>query len=158
MLSTPNPVQAPPADIRHLWHALFGCLRSVKAEARFQPLHGLSPMETETLDQVAEHPDLLLRELAATLRIPPSTLTSLVNRLERQGLLARTISARDRRSYGLALTDQGRQAQEAHREFETVAWARIMRPLGDLEQAAFLDMLGTMVQGFHETPKGQPHA
>ncbi len=152
-----TPIPAPPDDIPHLWHALLGCMRTVKAEARFQAIHGLSPLETETLDRVAEHPDLILRELAAALQIPQSTLTSLINRLERQELLMRIISPRDRRSYGLALTTQGRRAQEAHREFERVAWTRLLRPLDPPKKKAFRGMLEALVQGFHEKQKGPSH-
>lgn len=151
------PTSAPPTDIRHLWHAMLGCMRSVKAEARFGPIHGLSPLETETLDQVAEHPDLILRELSAALQVPKSTLTSLLDRMERQGLLVRTLSVRDRRSYGLALTDPGRLAQQTHLDFEAAAWSRALRPLSDSQRATFLDLLTAMVRGFPDPPKGPAH-
>jgi DNA-binding MarR family transcriptional regulator len=48
----------------------------------------------------------------------PSTLSGVLNRLEEQGLLARTINPRDRRSFLLTLTGDGDAAAiEVHRAF-----------------------------------------
>ena len=63
-------------------------------------------------------PDIILKEIVEILGIPGSTLTSAVDRLEKRRLLRRAISQRDRRSFGLELTDEGRIAQQEHRDSE----------------------------------------
>jgi DNA-binding MarR family transcriptional regulator len=55
----------------------------------------------------------------------PSTLTGVIDRLERRGLLARAVNARDRRSFVLELTPAGEEAA-----------ARIQAAFAALEQRA----------------------
>jgi DNA-binding MarR family transcriptional regulator len=133
-------------ELRRLWHALAGKRRAVKDDARFRAIHGLSPMETGVLDLAAETPEVVLGEIGVALGLPKSTLTSIVDRLEAQGFLRRTISRRDRRSYGLELTRKGRTAYEAHRRFETEIWRRTLAGLdSDAEGEQFLATLRKMV-------------
>lgn len=56
---------------------------------------------------------LPLRELVASLvsgyRLSRSGLTRLLDRLERDGLIERTLSRQDRRQFDVAISDQGRE-------------------------------------------------
>ncbi len=52
------------------------------------------------------------RELERFLRVRPSTVNGLVDRLEEKGLLVRTVSSNDARSKVLRLTEAGRQQQK----------------------------------------------
>lgn len=54
-------------------------------------------------------------QMCRTLGLAPSTLSSLLNRLERRGLLKRTLSSRDRRTFALVLTPEGRSEAERAR-------------------------------------------
>ncbi len=56
---------------------------------------------------VAKKSDIIMKDICTSLDMPKSTLTNMVNRLERKGYLNRTISRRDLRSYGLALRARG---------------------------------------------------
>lgn len=142
----PNAKQAD--ELRRLWHALAGLRRSVKFDPRYRVLHGLSPLETGVLDAAAETPEVVLGEIGAAQGVPKSTLTSVIDRLEAQGYLRRTISRRDRRSYGVELTRRGRTAYEAHRRFEADVWRRTLEGLdGDAEREGFLAALRKMVSG-----------
>ncbi|WP_454119156.1 MarR family winged helix-turn-helix transcriptional regulator [Microbacterium lacticum] len=53
-----------------------------------------------------------LGDLAAELALEPPTLSPLVKRLEAQGLVSRTRSARDERVLDIGLTDAGRALRE----------------------------------------------
>ena len=149
MSQQPEGVELDMERIRHLWHGLLASQRQMKAEPRFREIHGLGPAETETLDWVAEHPDVILRELGAALGTPKSTLTGLVDRLEKRGYLRRTINPRDRRSFGLVLTDPGRSAYAAHLRFEQAKWALSLQALGSRERLeSFLAMLESITRAF----------
>jgi Transcriptional regulators len=66
-------------------------------------------------------------ELAQELRITPATLTMMVKRMEKNGLLVRRTDPQDLRVSRVSLTDKGRQALSAARE-----------ALEKLEEAAFV--------------------
>src|SRR5918997_1648785 len=57
------------------------------------------------------------REIEALMRLAPSTLTSLADRLERDGYVERRRHPTDRRTVVLALTRQGERAYAAEKEF-----------------------------------------
>ena len=135
-------------ELRRLWHAIARRRRAIKDNARFEAIHGLSPIETGVLDIVAETPQVILREIGASLGLPKSTLTGVMNRLEGHGYLQRVISPRDRRSYGVELTPKGRTAYETHARFEAEAWKRMLSGLeSDAEGAGFLDALRKIASG-----------
>jgi len=149
MDSFPNKRQAD--ELRRLWHALASRRRAIKNDVRFRAIHGFSPMETGVVDVAAEKPEVILGEIGATLGLPKSTLTSIVDRLETQGYLRRVISRRDRRSYGVELTRKGRTAYEAHRRFEAEIWRKSMAGLDDnAERERFLVALKKMVSGLEK--------
>ena len=72
----------------------------------------LSPAETNALACFAGQPARTVRELVAATGQKPSTLTGVLDRLERRGLVARTPNPQDRRSVVVELTETGRAAAE----------------------------------------------
>lgn len=62
-----------------------------------------------------EHQQLSLNELAGLLSQEPSTLSPLVKRLEREGLVARVRSTSDERKLEITLTDAGQALRERAR-------------------------------------------
>ncbi len=52
-------------------------------------------------------PGVIIGEIRDALQIPNSTLTHVVDRMEKKGLVNRVISDRGRRSYSLAMTPKG---------------------------------------------------
>jgi DNA-binding MarR family transcriptional regulator len=87
-------------------------LQDVHAEAS-RPL-GLTPQQAHLLCVVLEGP-LGMTELSRILSIERSSLTSMVDRLERRDLVARTANPTDRRACHIELTPAGRAlAHQAH--------------------------------------------
>jgi DNA-binding MarR family transcriptional regulator len=85
----------------------------------------LSAAETNVLACLAETRAPPVRELAAATAQRPSTLTGVLDRLERRGLVERRPNRADRRSTVIVLTERGRTAARRVAEaFERVA-ARI---------------------------------
>ena len=83
---------------------------------------------------MSKNPDVILGEIISSLDIPKSTLTSAIDRLEKRKYINRIISKRDRRSYGLELTEEGQLAQKEHIDLEYMAYGRILNALDTEEE------------------------
>ncbi|MEL7564260.1 MAG: MarR family winged helix-turn-helix transcriptional regulator [Dehalobacterium sp.] len=81
----------------------------------FSPLlAGLNLLDLRIIRNVSENESYTIRKLLQVLKIPDSTLTSAINRLEKKNIIMRTINPEDRRSYILQLTDYGKKVQKEH--------------------------------------------
>jgi MarR family transcriptional regulator, lower aerobic nicotinate degradation pathway regulator len=82
-----------------------------------------------------------MHELARLLGLDKSSITGLVDRAERRGLVERNVSARDRRSFEVHLTPAGRSlARRVAQEFEHEA-RRLAAGLSTREQ----ELLSTLI-------------
>jgi DNA-binding MarR family transcriptional regulator len=77
-------------------------------------------------------------QLGAAVGLRPTTLTSVLDRLERRGHITRGARAGDRRSVLIELTDSGRTAAGI-----------ITQTLADLENRALGGMPAEAITGFH---------
>jgi DNA-binding MarR family transcriptional regulator len=100
--------------------------RELRREAREA---GVSPEQVSLLVAIKYSPGIGVRELAARERVSPPALSNRVDRLEQDGLVARTPSDDDRRRVGLTLTDEGRRVLRRVRSRRT-AW--LVTRLGQL--------------------------
>jgi DNA-binding MarR family transcriptional regulator len=103
--------------------------RELRREARAV---GISPEQVSLLVAIKHEPGIGVRELAARERVSAPAMSKHVDRLERDGLVARTPSADDRRRVGLTLTDEGRRVLRRVRSRRT-AW--LVSRLGELSPA-----------------------
>ncbi|NMM61713.1 MarR family transcriptional regulator [Clostridium sp. P21] len=78
----------------------------------------MSMLDFRALRLVSENPGKQIKDLLSILQIPNSTLTSVINRLEKRGILRRVISPEDRRSFNLEITEEGEIIQEEHMKFD----------------------------------------
>lgn len=96
-----------------------------------------------------------MSELAADLGAPLSTVTGIVQRLVRRGLLSRTRSPHDRRAYLLTITEQG-QAIAVELQNEIVGIFQSIQKLltpEELQQLIFL--VQKIITGLQQVPKSQ---
>jgi len=100
--------------------------RELRREAREA---GVSPEQVSLLVAIKYSPGIGVRELAARERVSPPALSNRADRLEQDGLVARTPSDDDRRRVGLTLTDEGRRVLRRVRSRRT-AW--LVTRLGQL--------------------------
>ena len=97
---------------------------------------GATPEQVTLLVAIKQAPGIGVRELAAAERVSPPAMSNSVDRLERDGLVARTPSTLDRRRVGLTLTDEGRRLLRRVRSRRTAWLAARLRQLGPEELAA----------------------
>jgi DNA-binding MarR family transcriptional regulator len=79
---------------------------SVYLESRTREL-GVSPIEGHVLTYLRSYAPASIRDLVRVFGIKQSTFTSLLDRLERDGLVRRAINPDDRRSFLIHITDKG---------------------------------------------------
>ena len=109
-------------------------------------LKGLTVLEMTILLAVHKNPDIIMKDIIQITNMPNSTLTSVIDRLEKRGLLRRSISARDRRSYGLELTDEGKLINAEHFRYEEMFFMKILQALdNDEEREIFLKLFKKIV-------------
>jgi MarR family transcriptional regulator, organic hydroperoxide resistance regulator len=110
---------------------------SVYLESRTREL-GVSPIEGHVLTYLRSYAPASIRDLVRVFGIKQSTFTSLLDRLEQDGFVRRSINPEDRRSFLIHITDEGKELA-----------ARLNRLLRSLEDAIRERVEGRDVKGFH---------
>jgi MarR family transcriptional regulator, organic hydroperoxide resistance regulator len=98
----------------------------------------LTASELNALANLSDGRGRTVSQLGAAVGARPTTLTSVLDRLERRGHVTRGVRAGDRRSVLVELTDSGRAAADL-----------IRRTLADLENRALDGLPGDAIAGFH---------
>lgn len=142
-------------SIDKVWHELIISMQKISDELWKDKLEGASTVEISILSIIERKSDVILKEIVEILGIPGSTLTSAIDRLEGRGLLRRIISQKDRRSFGLELTDAGRIAQQEHRESEKVLWKKVLGAYETSgERRELIRLLQILADNINVTKKG----
>lgn len=86
-----------------------------------------------------------MKELAARLRVEPSTATRAVQRLEHDGLAERFTSPQDGRVVLVRITDEGRRRHDAVAERRSVAMMHILSEFDPQERAQLADLMDRLI-------------
>lgn len=104
----------------------------------------LSSAEGHLLSYVAPYGPCPITELVRVFGYTPSTLTGMLDRLERAGLLRRTPNARDRRSFLIEATVEGkRKAAEIRERLERLE-ADVAARLTEQDRAGFAAVMAAV--------------
>lgn len=106
-------------------------LRSDRMEYWSKKFDDVDRIELHVLLLLQVKPDIILGEIKDDLGVPNSTLTGIVDRMERKGLVERAISPRDRRSYGLKMTAKGKDIRKEHDRVLVTIANRMLEALDD---------------------------
>jgi DNA-binding MarR family transcriptional regulator len=118
-------------------------------ENHYPRLKDLSSIEMSVLRILADDPDAMPTDIADSIGVSKSTLTSAINRLEKRAYIERKISPVDRRSFRLALSKDGKLAQGEHLSSEREFYIRLLNLMGSKEETAtFLALAAKIVEGF----------
>ena len=98
----------------------------------------LTASETNVLAILADGPGRTVSEICAAAGSRPSTITSVLDRLERRGHISRGVRPADRRVVVVELTSSGRQAADT-----------IRRTLASVEARALDGLPEEAIAGFH---------
>ena len=131
------------AQLADLLQRLTRRLRRAQAE-RLAPL-GLTPAQERALRMItrSEEPPRMT-ELADRLGIVPRSLTTVIDALERAGLVRREIDPRNRRAILLHLTDRGTAVRDDMREARRRAAEDLFAPLPADDRKALAELLSRL--------------
>jgi DNA-binding MarR family transcriptional regulator len=118
--------------IHHLFHMKE--LQGSPRKDRYPRLKALSTLELGVLGILFGMPDTGPAGIASMLRVSRSTVTGAIDRLESKGYLERRINPEDRRSFRLALTDEGKLAQDEHVASEREFYLRLLGLMSSREE------------------------
>jgi MarR family transcriptional regulator, organic hydroperoxide resistance regulator len=119
-------------DLQRATHRTLHALTGVLADL------DLTASEINTLANLADGRARNVRELALDTGTRATTLTGVLDRLERRGYLVRELDPADRRSFRLTLTGPGR-----------VAARKVRAAVTDLEASALAGLSARQLAGYH---------
>ncbi len=99
-----------------------------------------------TLEILGQQSPLRMKELAAKMGVTTGTLTVNVDRLEKQGLVARIPHETDRRSILVALTPAGEELFREHHDHHLHLTRELQAALSPEETAQFASILAKLTQ------------
>ncbi|MDR0673682.1 MAG: MarR family transcriptional regulator [Zoogloeaceae bacterium] len=102
-----------------------------------------------------EQGDMNQRQLLERLRIRSASLSELLQKLEKNGLVLRQRDARDRRNYRLFLTESGRALLDEHRRRRKEAADILFSALDEAERASLAALLTRLVTLWGEEETGR---
>jgi|GEM_PF-2701353 len=89
--------------------------------------------------QILHNGPVIMKSLASILSMPPSTLSYIVDSLERRGLLERKRISHDRRKVTVHLTTSGIEVMEKLGNFKVNLWMSILKEFVKQEGTSLLD-------------------
>ena len=110
----------------------------------------LTPVQYAILSRLAEHPGIDQVSLSGLAAVDTSTGATVCARLEEKGLLDRKVIAHNRRQRALTITAAGTRLLEDLLPGAQRLRQRLLAPLGEQEQALFMDLLAKLVAGNNE--------
>jgi len=108
--------------------------------------YDVTPLQYGILTVVHSRPGIDQITVCEALGADRSTLATVVDRLEKQGLVERISSATDRRSNALHLTQRGKRLLPVLRRAEEKMRKRIFKALSSSEQEIFTDLMTRIIQ------------
>lgn len=115
----------------------------------------LSSGQPRVLEYLMNHEGAMQKEIAHACMIEPPSVTSVLSRMERDGLIVRSAKAEDRRSQDVTLTQRGRElaalTAETFRQEESVA----LRGLSREERETLVGLLKRVNRNLREAVQGE---
>ena len=132
-----------------------GAFAAARFAERLEPL-SLQPGDVGILRLIAAETGLSQQALAAKLGVVPSRVVVLIDGLQKKGLVTRSRSAGDRRTYELRLTDQGEEVMGRMREIGSAHEADVTTALSESERDELARLLGKVAASHGLVPNVHP--
>ncbi len=94
-------------------------------------------------------------ELAGSLMVTSGGMTAIIDRLERQGLVARTPHPNDRRGVLVALTDEGRELADRAMEAHVATEHELLGALSDQDRTRLAALLRKLLLALDDEPPAE---
>jgi DNA-binding MarR family transcriptional regulator len=124
---------------------------------RLRERHGIVTSQYEFLQYLREHPESRVADLATEFAVGIGATSKGIDRLERQGWVARRPNPSDRRSSLLVLTDEGaRLVDAAEQTFTSRVTELVEGALGGTRAAAAAEVLAVLRAALERDRIGMP--
>lgn len=137
-----------PHIISKVRHAINGFLQERLQEAGCQ---GIVPSHGDILANLFVHGELTMTELARNIKRDRSTVTTLVSKLERQGMVALVHNKKDLRSKKVTLTEKGMQFKTCFQKISDDLLDTLWSDVSEEEKATFIKVLLQIQSNFDPT-------
>jgi len=138
-IDSPDRRRLPPL-LRRAWYGLNQAFRRRLAHL------GLTPDQFTVLRILIEQEDITQSQLTATMTSDPNTVASLVNRMEKAGLLERETHERDRRANQLRVSRNGKMRYRQARAVAIGLQSEVLAVLPAGEREEFLEQLAAIAE------------
>ena len=101
--------------------------------------------QMDALDLLTRRDERPMKELAARLRVEPSTATRAVQRLENDGLVERFASPEDGRVVLVRITEEGRRRHDAVAARRSIAMMHILGEFDPAERAQLANLMDRLI-------------
>ena len=157
-MSTTHSEQAPREDLElraradhhaslRLWLRLLSCTTRVEDKIRqnLRESFDITLPRFDLMAQLERHPDgLTMGELSRRMMVTGGNITTIVDQLEKEHLVARQIGVNDRRSYTVSLTADGREAFAGMAAAHEAWVASLFGGLSQAQQSQLHGLLGAL--------------
>jgi DNA-binding MarR family transcriptional regulator len=126
------------ADLRDLVQEIIRQVKIVDDAICHRPHADLSGQELRLVEYIGDIGPRMMRELAEFLALAVNSVTSVVDNLEKKGLVRRQRSAEDRRIVRVELTKAGRATYDAALQEKTQFLRQMLAALTEEEQDIFM--------------------
>ena len=127
-------------EINEAFHKIWFAVMFNRPDYQSEDIQKLSFIEMHLIGIAANNPDMILKEIRDQLRIPQTTLSSIIAKLEKLKVLRRVINHRDMRSFSLEVTEYGKQIRETHKKHDLKQAEEILEALTEDERSEFIRM------------------
>lgn len=128
-----------------------------RATMRFQEMmgeHDLTPTQMAALATIMKHGEVSQNQLGRLTAMDPSTISIVIRKLLKHGLVIRSASADDQRLSLIRLSDEGVRFTLPLLKASVAVGRRVLAPLKPSERALFMEMLVRVADGEDE-PAGE---
>jgi DNA-binding MarR family transcriptional regulator len=151
----PLPIDAPgrrrlPILLRHAWYGLNQAFRRRIAHL------GITPDQFTVMRTLLESGGITQSELTEHMSSDPNTVASLLERMEKSGLLERLAHEKDRRAHRLHLQATGRKKYQAAREIAIALQTEALSVLPEADREEFLEHLALVGDACREAADKSP--
>jgi MarR family transcriptional regulator for hemolysin len=144
------PIDAPerrrlPLLLRRAWYGLNQAFRRRIAHL------DITPDQFTVMRTLRENEGIRQRELTELMSSDPNTVASLLERMEKAGLIQREEHQRDRRAHRLTLLPLGGRKYEAAREIAVALQAEVLSAIPEDSREQFLEQLAQVADACKES-------
>jgi len=137
--------------VNKAFHQIWYAIMFNRPDYKSENIQKLSFLEMHLIGMAYEHPEMILKEIREYLRIPQTTLSSIIAKLEKQGILRRVINHRDMRSFSLEVTEVGKKIRETHKEHDFKQAKEFILALDVDDRDEFIRMFGKVANKIGRT-------